>query len=96
MQNTPLHYVVNLFFWHFAVIFLLDFISNCVYTANLENRCIFILVELKHNQSFRYFITGIEFWVENGYRLPSFFVFLVVVTKSFFLSFLAAFLAQYR
>ena len=36
MQNIPLHYVVNLFFWRFAVIFLPDFISNCVYTANLE------------------------------------------------------------
>ena len=46
MQNIPLHYVVNLFFWRFAVIFLPDFISNCVYTANLENHCIYIRVEL--------------------------------------------------
>ena len=73
MQKIPLHYVVNLFFWRFAVIFLPDFISNCVYTANLENHCIYILVELQRNRSFRYFVTGIEFWVENGYRLASFF-----------------------
>ena len=69
MQNIPLHYVVNLFFWRSAVIFLPDFISNCVYTANLENHCIYILVELQRNQSFRYFVTGIEFWEESGYRL---------------------------
>ena len=37
MQKIPLHVVVNLFFGRFAVIFLPDFISNCVYTANLEN-----------------------------------------------------------
>ena len=74
MQNTPLYYVVNLFFWRFAVIFLPDFISSGVYTANLENYCIFILVELQRNQSFRYFVTGIAFWVDNGYRLPSFFL----------------------
>ena len=73
IQNTHLHYVVNLFFWRFVVIFLPDFISYCVYTANLENHCIFILVELQRNQSFRYFVTGIEFWVENGFKLPSFF-----------------------
>ena len=48
MQNIPLHYVVNLFFWRFAVIFLPDFISNCGYTANLENHCIYyIRVELQ-------------------------------------------------
>ena len=63
MQNIPLYYVVNLFFWRFAVIFLPDFISNCVYTANLENHCIYIRVELQRNQSFRYFVKGIEFWV---------------------------------
>ena len=63
MQNIPLHYVVNLFFWCFAGIFLPDFISNCVYTANLENLCIYIRVELQRNQNFRYFVTGIEFWV---------------------------------
>ena len=40
MQNISVHYVVNLFFWRFAVIFLPDFISNCVYTVNLENDCI--------------------------------------------------------
>ena len=73
MQNIPLHYVVNLFFWRFAVIFLPDFISTCVYTANIENHCIYILVELQRNQSFRYFVTGIEFWEENGYRLAFFF-----------------------
>ena len=94
MQSTPLQYVVNLFFRRFAVIFLSDFISNCVYTANLENHCIFILVELQRNQSFRYFVTGIELWVDNGYRLPSFF--LVFAAKSFFCSLLAALLAQYR
>ena len=33
MQNIPLRYVVNLFFRRFALIFLPDFISNCVYTA---------------------------------------------------------------
>ena len=44
MQNTLLHYVVNLFFWRFAVIFFSDFISNCLYTAILEDHCIFILV----------------------------------------------------
>ena len=64
--KTPLHYVVYLFFWRFAVLFLLDFISNCVYTANLENHCIFILVELQRNQSFWYFVMDIEFWVNNG------------------------------
>ena len=62
-KNIPLHYVVNLFFWRFVVIFLPDFISDCVYTANLENHCIYIRVELQRNQSFRYFVTGIEFWV---------------------------------
>ena len=75
MQNTPLHYEVNRFFWRFAVIFLPDSIYNCVYTANLENHCTFILVELQRNKNLRYFVTGIEFWVENGYRLPSFFFF---------------------
>ena len=60
---------------------------------NLENHCIFILVELKRNQSFRYVVTGIEFWVANDYRLLSFFVF---AAKSFFRSFLAALMAQYR
>ena len=94
MQNIPLHYVVNLFFRRFAVIFLPDFISNCVYTANLENHCIYIRVELQRNQSFRYFVTGIEFWVENGYILTMFF--LEFAAKSFFRSFLAALLAQYR
>ena len=59
MQNLPLHYVVNLFFWRFAVIFLPDFI-NCVYTANLENHCIYIRVELQRNQSVRYFVMGID------------------------------------
>ena len=73
MQKIPLHFVVNLFFGRFAVICLPDFISNCVYTANLENHCIYILVELQRNRSFRYFVTGIEFLVENGYRLASFF-----------------------
>ena len=94
MQNIPLHYVVNLFFWRFAVIFPPDFISNCVHTANLENHCIYILVELQRNQSFRYFVMGIEFWVENGYRLASFV--LVSAAKTFFRSFLAALLAQYK
>ena len=73
VQNIPLHYVVNLFYWHFKVIFLPDFISNYVYIANLENHCIYILVELQRNQSFRYFVTGIEFWVETGYILASLF-----------------------
>ena len=94
MQNIPLHYVVNLFFWRFAVIFLPDFISNCVYTANLENHCIYIRVELQRSQSFRYFVTGIEFWVENGYILAMFF--LVFAAKRFFRSFLSVLLAQYR
>ena len=62
MQTIPLHYVVNLFFWRFAVIFLPDFISN-LFTQHLENHCIYIRVELQRNQSFRYFVTGIEFWV---------------------------------
>ena len=53
MQKIPLHFVENLFFGLFAVIFLPDFISNCVYTANLENHCIYILVELQRNRSFR-------------------------------------------
>ena len=92
MQNIPLHYVVNLFFLLFAVIILPDFISNCIYTANIENHCIYILVELQRNQSFRYFVTGIGFWEENGYRLASF---LVSAAKSFVRSFLAALLAQY-
>ena len=86
-----------LFFWRFAVIFLQDFISNCVYTANLEDHCIFILVELQCNQSFRYFVTGIEFWVDNWYKLLNFFSFLVFAAANiFFRSFLAALLAQYR
>ena len=44
--------------------FLPDFIS----TAVLENHCKFIPVGIKA-QSFRYFVTGIEFWVENGWYL---------------------------
>ena len=49
--------------------------SNYVYIANLENHCIYILVELQRYQSFRYFVTGIEFWVETGYKLACFLVF---------------------
>ena len=47
---------------------LCSYISPEFYTANLENHsdCIFILVELQRNQSFRYIVTGIEYWVKNG------------------------------
>ena len=83
MQNIPLHYVVNLFFWRFAVIFLPDFISNCVYTANLENHCIYIRVELQRNQSFRYFVTGIEFWVWNRYTCILAMFFFSICRKNF-------------
>ena len=76
------------------MIFLPDFISNCVYTANLENHCIYILMEIQRNQSFRYFVTGIEFWAEDGYSVASFFI--VSAAKSSFRSFLAALLAQYK
>ena len=65
MQNIPLHYVVHLFFWCFAVIFLPDFISNCVYTANLENHCIYIRVELQRNQSFGISLRALN----SGYKM---------------------------
>ena len=61
-SNSGKNYELFIFLT-FAVIFLPDFISNCVYTANLENHCIYIRVELQRNQSFRYFVTDIEFWV---------------------------------
>ena len=94
MQNTPLHYVVNLFFWRFAVIFLQDFISNCVYTAVFESHCIFILIGITAQSKLMVFC--LWHWIlGRKWVLPSFFL-KVFAAQSLFCSFLAALLAQYR
>ena len=94
MQKTQkTHYVVSLFLWRFEVKFLPDFISNFVYTAILENHCIFILDGFTAQSNRPVFRNG--HWIlgrENGYYLA----FLVFAAKRFSLSFLAAFMAQYR